>query len=928
MSASIGKSKMKYFITTNATPSLNKAMAQLADLLLPNGMQIVDVSDETNLSDKDLQFDDASLVIENHFDISELRHANLAKLGNFPVTTNVKVGPRRNIRLGELLLVEPKGTEMNDQKQLNEIFHDVGNELLEILNGDGPLRVKVHHIKSKIYRLRNEISAINSLSWIRSEITDLLEFLNQSNFDARFESTLKERLLQFKNFDFDNSTFKSHEEARVDNRNKATPFTVLIVEDEEKAAYQLKRRLDHFFTDVGELAVNVELFTPQPNENQSDFQTRFEDSLQSERCDNLYHRLLAVVFDEDFSSIPLLDSTSPLTGATLAQSLKEKRPNLTTILLSGANVFKLIGEHHADFDSVFSKWNDAHLEELSRFILTDFRRKFATPFWSALQDFSSKPVETFHAMALAHGRSVKQGTTLDDVFSFYGENYFLAETSATAGGLDSLLNPKSTLKAAQEKAANAFGAIKTLFVTNGTSTANKIVLQSILQPGDTVMLDRNCHVSHHYSVAMLRACPAYLEPYHLNEYGISGGIPLDTVGKTLNNLLDAGIVPKAIMLTNCTFDGVTCDPKSIIRSVYSTLVDREQTELLKDIVFFFDEAWFAFARFHSWLIDRTAMSSAAKLVDEEEFFRQNLRVYATQSTHKTLSGFRQSSMIHVWDPLLFDKGIQDQRLKFSYLSHTTTSPHSGILASLDFARRQVDLEGFDLVHNAIDLANRFRQDFLNADPGGMLRKKFEVLSQEQLVPEKYKGEFVLDPTKITVRLPDELTGTALKKDLLNRYHLQINKFSDRTILMMTNIGSTVSGVSQMKRALLDLSRHLSHRPESSIEKRQALEIPVFSGFWQGEINGTKPGVNRDVGFFANNLGRANTKWVKLATVLAGDQEYVSANFVAPYPPGYPILVPGQLIDNSTASFLSNLNNDEIHGMKNEGGRQVRVLEVG
>src|SRR5829696_9521003 len=110
---------------------------------------------------------------------------------------------------------------------------------------------------------------------------------------------------------------------------------------------------------------------------------------------------------------------------------------------------------------------------------------------------------------------------------------FLAETSATSGGLDSLLEPTGPIKRAQELAARAFGAQRTFFVTNGTSTANKIVVQSIVTPGDIVLVDRNCHQSHHYGLMLAGAEVCYLDAYPLNEYSMYGAVPLSEIKSKL-----------------------------------------------------------------------------------------------------------------------------------------------------------------------------------------------------------------------------------------------------------------------------------------------------------------------------------------------------------------------------------------------------------
>jgi arginine decarboxylase len=235
---------------------------------------------------------------------------------------------------------------------------------------------------------------------------------------------------------------------------------------------------------------------------------------------------------------------------------------------------------------------------------------------------------------------------------------FLAETSATSGGLDSLLDSSGPIKQAQELAARAF-------VTNWTSTANKIVVQSIIIPGDVVLVERNCHKSHHYALMLGGAQVTYLDSYPLDEYSMYGAVPLATITGCLRDYQAAGRLHKVKMLslTNCTFDGIVYDIERVMH---------ECLAIKPDLVFLWDEAWFAFAGFHPIYRRRTAMASARRLQQRyrspgyaKEYDartsqddgvtgildpdRVRLRVYATQSTHKTLTSLRQGSMIHVLD---------------------------------------------------------------------------------------------------------------------------------------------------------------------------------------------------------------------------------------------------------------------------------------
>src|SRR5690625_4719377 len=140
--------------------------------------------------------------------------------------------------------------------------------------------------------------------------------------------------------------------------------------------------------------------------------------------------------------------------------------------------------------------------ELLLSILEGVRVRYRTSFFDNLKRYASQPVSTFHALPIARGKSVFNSDWIRDMGDFYGKNLFLAESSATTGGLDSLLEPTGNIKGAQDRAAIAFGAEHCYFVTNGTSTSNKMVLMAVARPGDIIIVDRNCHKSHHYGMVL------------------------------------------------------------------------------------------------------------------------------------------------------------------------------------------------------------------------------------------------------------------------------------------------------------------------------------------------------------------------------------------------------------------------------------------
>ena len=292
-------------------------------------------------------------------------------------------------------------------------------------------------------------------------------------------------------------------------------------------------------------------------------------------------------------------------GLTLAQVIKHLRPEIDIYLMADRDVEELAGsEETTAIRRIF--YDLEELLEIHLSILEGINQRYDTPYFSNLKRYSQRPVGTFHALPVARGKSIFKSNWIRDMGHFYGINLFLAESSATTGGLDSLLEPTGNIKEAQDKAARAFGAKKAFFATNGTSTSNKIVVQALTSPGDIVLVDRNCHKSHHYGCILAGAQPLYLEAYPLTEYSMYGAVPLRTIKKALLDLQAEGKLDRARMvdLTNCTFDGHMYNPRRVME---------ECLAIKPDLVFLWDEAWFGFARFSLFHRPRTAMAAAAAL---------------------------------------------------------------------------------------------------------------------------------------------------------------------------------------------------------------------------------------------------------------------------------------------------------------------------
>jgi arginine decarboxylase len=661
----------------------------------------------------------------------------------------------------------------------------------------------------------------------------------------------------------------------------------------------------------------------------------------------------------------------------LARGLKQLRPELDIYFLSDRQVEKVAGDVNADFiRRVFYQVEEPL--ELHLSILEGVADRFDTPYFDNLQKYAQRPIGTFHALPVARGKSIFKSNWISDMGMFYGINLFLAESSATTGGLDSLLEPTGNIKVAQEKAARAFGADRVFFVTNGTSTSNKMVEQALLGPGDIVLVDRNCHKSHHYGAVLSGAYPLYVEAYPLTQYSMYGAVPLRTIKKALLDLKAEGRLDRArlLVLTNCTFDGHIYNPERVME---------ECLAIKPDLIFLWDEAWFGFARWSPFYRRRTAMGAAAILEkkfkdpayraayqeQEKKLGAQlnasektlldtrlipnpdkvRLRVYQTNSTHKSMSCLRQGSMVLVKDQ---DYQTVEEQFHEAIFTHASTSPNLQIISTLDVARRQMELEGYELVNRAIQLALDIRRE-VNSHP--LISKYFRVLGADQMIPPEFRNsgfvdyltpsvnwatavkamredEFALDVTRLTLVCGSAgFDGTQFKNLLAAEYDIQLNKTSRNSVLLQTNINNTRSDIAQLIKVLVQISQGIEKRladggsaAKKVFEARvkslmtDVPDLPNFSCFYErfreDPSSKTSEGDMRSAFFAAYREKQCEHLTLSSPEIdkrLKEGPELVSANFVIPYPPGFPIMVPGQVINAQTIEFMRKLDVKEIHG---------------
>jgi arginine decarboxylase len=560
----------------------------------------------------------------------------------------------------------------------------------------------------------------------------------------------------------------------------------------------------------------------------------------------------------------------------LANQISQFRPELSLYVLLMDDDERVLVENLASHavDGYFYR-DETDYNGWFRILTAELAEKSATPFYDRLKQYVRMAKDSWHTPGHAGGDSLKGSPWVGDFYDFVGENMLRADLSVSVPMLDSLLHPTGVIAESQKLAAKAFGARKTYFATNGTSTSNKVIFQTLLAPGDKLLLDRNCHKSVHHGVILSGALPVYLDSSINKQYGIFGPVPKSTIFAAIEANPDA----RVLILTSCTYDGLRYDLVPIIEAAHE-----------KGIKVIVDEAWYGFARFHP-AFRPTALESGAD--------------YVTQSTHKILSAFSQASMIHVNDP-----GFDEHLFRENFNMHTSTSPQYNLIASLDVARKQAVTEGYRLLDRTLKLAEELR-DKINSTGA------FRVLELEDLLPEEMREDGIrLDPTKLTVDISQSgFTTDELQHELFERYNIQVEKSTFSTITLLLTMGTTRSKVSRLYDALLRLAKEKrTPRPVGRMP-----EIPRFSrlaclprdAFY--EAGERLPLLDDD--------GRPN----------AALNGRVCCDQIVPYPPGIPVLVPGQVIDDSILSYLARLQKTqktiEMHGLAEDGGEMyVRVLK--
>ena len=565
----------------------------------------------------------------------------------------------------------------------------------------------------------------------------------------------------------------------------------------------------------------------------------------------------------------------------------------------------------------------------------------APPFFKALMDYAQDGSYSWHCPGHSGGVAFLKSPVGQMFHQFFGENMLRADVCNAVEELGQLLDHTGPVAASERNAARIFNADHCFFVTNGTSTSNKMVWHHTVAPGDVVVVDRNCHKSILHSIIMTGPVPVFLTPTR-NHYGIIGPIPESEFSpetirrKIAANPLLAGldakkVRPRILTITQSTYDGV----------LYNTEAIKTKLDGYVDTLHF-DEAWLPHAAFHGFYGSYHAMGKNRPRPKEA-------LVFATQSTHKLLAGISQASQVLVQDS-------QTRRLDIplfneAYLMHTSTSPQYSIIASCDVAAAMMEPPGGTaLVEESLKEALDFRRAMRKVDKEFGRDWWFKVWGPDRLAKEGVgqaadwvlkanekwhgfgnlaPGFNMLDPIKSTVITPGlDVSGkfartgipAAIVTKFLAEHGVVVEKTGLYSFFIMFTIGITKGRWNTMLTALQQfkddyarnapmwriLPEFCAQHPRYERMGLRDLCQSIHETYARGDV------ARLTTEMYLSDLQPAMKPSDAFARIAHRDTERVdidrlegriTTSLLTPYPPGIPLLIPGERFNRKIVEFL-------------------------
>ena len=430
-------------------------------------------------------------------------------------------------------------------------------------------------------------------------------------------------------------------------------------------------------------------------------------------------------------------------------------------------------------------------------------------------------------------------------------------------GFDDLHHAEGILKEAQIRAARIYHADETHFLINGSTVGILSAIAGVTKKGDTILVARNCHKSVYHAIYMNELNPVYLYPEFNHCAQLNTEVSVDDVREALDKYPSI----RAVVIVSPTYDGVVSDVEAIAEAVHE-----------KGIPLIVDEAHGAHFGFHPYF-PQNANTRGADIV--------------IHSLHKTLPALTQTALLHINGSLASRKGVREYLRMLQ-----SSSPSYVLMSSIDSCIDMLENRRKELFDPYVKMLEKMR---------GRLRqlKRLELVETENF-----------DRSKIVISVRHaDMSSKRLYRILLNEYHLQMEMVAGTYILAMTSIGDTEDGMERLARALKEIDAQADERMRSG---NCLEETPTIIG-----ASLPRPEVVYNSSVMENMLDEAAISAVPGSKVRRlpwrDSVGYISTEYAYLYPPGSPLIVPGERVSQEAVDMLQWYHNLRfaIEGLKED-----------